>query len=183
MKLQDARRQNNVTKLAEMLKKHQHKEQFLKDMSQKQEINRFSEESQKLLEDMNQTQIFEFCENSAKLQCSERNLKYSRSPTTLQKTNCDFTSILGFVIKKYSSRGPKHGQSERQIMLKQMLKKARQAEHANHPKILSRWYEQEGYRTSLTEHNIDEKEIMLYDRIALERHVFSSARGNIWFFV
>ena len=39
VKLQDARRQNYVTKL-------QHKEQFLKDMSHKQEINRFSEESQ-----------------------------------------------------------------------------------------------------------------------------------------
>ena len=47
VKLQDARRQNNVTKLLEMFEKHQHEEQFLKDMSQKQEINRFSEESQK----------------------------------------------------------------------------------------------------------------------------------------
>ena len=32
-----------------------------------------------------------------------------------------------------------------------MLKKARQAEHGNHPTILSRWYEQEG---SLAEHNL-----------------------------
>ena len=30
-----ARRQNNGTKLIEMFEKHQHKEQFLKDMSQK----------------------------------------------------------------------------------------------------------------------------------------------------
>ena len=68
VKLQDARRQNNVTKLIEMLEKHQHKEQFLKDMSQKQEINKFSEESQKLLDDMNHTEIFELChQNSAKL--------------------------------------------------------------------------------------------------------------------
>ena len=35
-------------------------------MSQKQEINRFSEESQKLLVDMNSTEIFELVENSAK---------------------------------------------------------------------------------------------------------------------
>ena len=68
VKLQDARRQNNVTKLIEMFEKHQHKEQFLKDMSQKQVINRFSEESQRLLEDMNQTEIFQLCENSAKHQ-------------------------------------------------------------------------------------------------------------------
>ena len=96
VKLQDARRQNNVTKLIEMFEKHQHKEQFLQDMSQKQEINWFSEEFQKLLDDVNQTEIFEFCENSAKRQCLDcnafseigiiccscgRNLKYSRSPT------------------------------------------------------------------------------------------------------
>ena len=56
MKLQDARRQNNGTKLFEMFEKHLHKEQFLKVMSQKQEINRSSEESQKLLVDMSHTE-------------------------------------------------------------------------------------------------------------------------------
>ena len=73
VKLQDARRQNNVTKLIEMSEKHRHKEQFLKDMSQKQEINKFNEESQQLLDDMNQTEIFELCENSAKHQCPDCN--------------------------------------------------------------------------------------------------------------
>ena len=71
-----------------------------------------------------------------------------------------------------STRGPKHGQSERQIIFfraKQMQKKARQAEHGSHPTILSRWYEQEGYRRLLTEHNIGEKEPTVYDGIALER--------------
>ena len=187
VKLQDARRQNNVTKLIEMFERHQHQEQFLKDMSQKQEINKFSEESQQLLVDMNHTEIFELCENSAKHQCLDcnafsknriiycncgRNSKYSRSPTTLQKTNCDFTSIPGFVIEKNSKRRPKHGVSERQVMFtkaKQMLKNARQSKHGSHPTILSRWYEQEGYRKSLAEHNIGEKEVMLFDRIALEK--------------
>ena len=111
-------------------------------MSQKQEINKFSEESQQLLVDMNHTEIFELSENSAKHQrldcnvfsevgiiyCScGRNLKYSRSLTNFQKTNCDFTSILGFVKKKNSSRGPKHGVSERQVMFykeKRLLQKA-----------------------------------------------------------
>ena len=35
VKLQDARRQNNVTKLIEMFETHQHKEQFIKDMAPK----------------------------------------------------------------------------------------------------------------------------------------------------
>ena len=172
MKLQDARRQNNVTKLIEMFEKHRHKEQFLKDMSQKQEINRFSEESRQLLVDMNHTEIFELCENSAKLQCPDcnsfteigiiycscgRNLKYKRSPITSQKANNDFSSIPGFVIKKNSSRGPNHGQSERQIMFfkaKEMIKKVRQEKHGSHPTILSRWHDQEGYRRLLAEHNV-----------------------------
>ena len=197
MKLQDARRQNNVTKLIEMFEKHHHKEQFLKDMSQRQEINKFSEESQQLLVDMNNTEIFELCENSAKHRCLDcnafsairiiyysrgRNLKYSRSPTTLQKIHCDFTSIPGFANKKNSTRGPKHGQSERQIMFckaKEMLKKARQSKHGSHPTILSRWYAQEEYRNSLAEHNIGEKEIMLHDRIALERHDCTATRAEL----
>ena len=100
-------------------------------------------------------------------------MKYSRSPTTLEKTNRDFSSIPGLVIKKNSSRGPKRGASERQVMFyraKQMLKKARQSKHGSHPTILSRWCDQEDYRKSLAEHNIGEKEVMLLDRIALERH-------------
>ena len=64
---------NNVTKLIEMFEKDQHKEQFLKDMSQLQEIDKFSEESQQLLVDMNHTEIFELCENSAKHQCPDCN--------------------------------------------------------------------------------------------------------------
>ena len=59
VKQQDVRRQNNVTKLIEMFEKHQHEEQFLKDSSQTQKINRFSEESPQLFANMNYTEIFE----------------------------------------------------------------------------------------------------------------------------
>ena len=58
-----------------------------------------------------------------------RNMKSSQSPTEFDQNNRDVTSILGYVIKKNSSRGAKHGPSERQRMYnqaKQMLKKARQ---------------------------------------------------------
>ena len=61
---------------------------------------------------------------------------------------------------------------------KQMLKKARQGKHGNHPTIFLRWYEQQGYRKSLAEHNIGEKEVMLFDRIALERHDFSATKAE-----
>ena len=74
-----------------------------------------------------------------------------------------------------------HGQSERQIMFfraKQMLKKARQAKHGSHPTILARWYAEERYLSSLAEHNIGENEIILCNRIALERHDFSATRAE-----
>ena len=61
---------------------------------------------------------------------------------------------------------------------KEMLKKARQSKHGSHPTILARWYAQEGYQKSLAEHNIGEKEIMLYDRIALERHDYTATRAE-----
>ena len=70
---QDEQGQHTVAKLNEKFESHHHKEQFLKDMSQTKKINRFSEASQKLLQDMDQTEIFELCENSKTLQCSDCN--------------------------------------------------------------------------------------------------------------
>ena len=109
-------------------------------------------------------------------------MKYSRSPTISQKVNYDVTSIPGFVIKKNSSRGAKHGSSERQKMYyqaRQMLKKARQKKHGLHPTILSRWHADEEYRESLAAHNIGEQQIMLFDRIGLEKHHYTATKTEI----
>ena len=54
-------------------------------------------------------------------------MKSTRSPTEFDQSNRDVTSIPEYVIKKNSSRGAKHGPSERKRMYhqaKQMLKKA-----------------------------------------------------------
>ena len=67
-------------------------------------------------------------------------MKSSRSPTEFDQNNRDVTSIPGYVIKKNSSRGAKHGPSERQKMYdtaKQTLKKARQRKHGRHPTIVT----------------------------------------------
>ena len=67
-------------------------------------------------------------------------MKSSQRPTEFEQNNYDVTSIPGYVIKKNSSRGAKHGPSERQRMYyqaKQMLKEARQKKHGSHPTILS----------------------------------------------
>ena len=59
-----------------------------------------------------------------------------------------------------------------------MLEKARQEKHGNHPTILSRWYEQEGYRKSLGGAQCWRKRIMLYDRIALKRRDCTATRAE-----
>ena len=63
VKQQNTTRENKVKKLIEKFENHQHKDSFLQDLSQTQKINKLSKESQKLLARMNNTEIFELCEN------------------------------------------------------------------------------------------------------------------------
>ena len=160
--------ENKVKKLIEKFENHQHKESFLQDLRQTEKINKFSRESQELIANMNNTEIFELCENSSKQQCPEcnahwgmgiiyyscgRNMKSTRGPTEFDQNNRDVTSIPGHVIQKNSSHGAKHGPSERQKMhcqAKLMLEKARKGKHGGHPTILSRWYACDEYRKSLS---------------------------------
>ena len=85
-------------------------------------------------------------------------MKSTRSSTEFDQNSRDVTSFLGYVIKKNSSRGVKHGPSERHKMYhqaRQMLKKARQGKHGRHPTILSRWYADEEYRKSFVSQRLE----------------------------
>ena len=142
-------------------------------MSQKQGISRFSEESQKLFDDMNQTDLRTLREivilqninvliamSSSEIDLIRYsygwNLNYLWSPTIFQNTNYDFTSIPDFVIEKNFSRGPKYDASERQIMFYKtnlILKKARPVKTWQpSDKSFQGWYARKGYRESLTEY-------------------------------
>ena len=163
---QNTTRENKVKRLIEKFDNHKHKDSFMQDLRQTEKINKFSKESQDSIADMNNIEIFELCENSSKQQrpdCSAYwdmgifycscggNMKSTRSPTEFDQNNRDVTSIPRYVIKKNRSRGAEHGASEIQKMYfhaKQMLENARQGKHGGHPTILSRWYDDEEYRTS-----------------------------------
>ena len=59
-----------------------------------------------------------------------------------------------------------------------MLKKARQKKHGRHPTIISRWYADEEYRKSLWAVEYGEQQIMLFDRIALEKHHYTVTKAE-----
>ena len=110
---------------------------------------------------MNNTEIFELCENSSKQQCTDCNtyweidivycscgrifLKYSQRPKEFEKNNFDVSSIPGYVIEKNSSRGAKHGPSERQRLYYKARRDASRSTEAIHP------YLQDGIITANTE--------------------------------
>ena len=91
-------------------------------------------------------------------------MKSTRSPTEFDQDNRDVTSIPGYVIKKNSSRGAKHGPSERQKMYyraKQMLEKGPPGKARTPP------------NDTLREHHM-----MLYDRIAVEKHIYVDTKAE-----
>ena len=193
---QNTTRENKVKRLIEQFEILKHKESFFQDFSQTQKINKFSKESKDSIADLNNTEIFELFENSSKQECPDcnlywergiincscgRNMKSTRSPTEFDQNNRDVTSIPGYVIKKNSSRGVKHGPSEGQKMYyqaRQMLKKARQEKHGRHPTILSLWYAEEDYIKSLSAIRVIELHIRLDDWIDLETHIYKATRAE-----
>ena len=138
---------------------------------------------------MNQTEIFELCKNTEKLQCQDckyfkevgiiycrcgRHPKYNRSPYP----NLDCNSINGHLIRKNCSRGPKHGPKERQeqfFKAKDMLRKAKKR---SFPTFLARWQEQESFRSLLKDHDICEQEVIIYGRLALERRDYTTTKAE-----
>ena len=63
---QDTHRKDKVKQLIEKVENHPNKESFLQDFKQTKEINEFSKESQELIADMNNTEIFELSETFVK---------------------------------------------------------------------------------------------------------------------
>ena len=70
---QDTHRKDKFKKLIEKFENHRNKKSFLQDLKQTKEINEFSKESQDLIADMNNTEIFELCETSSEQQCPDCN--------------------------------------------------------------------------------------------------------------
>ena len=65
-KKQDTNRRDTVKKSIQQFESHPNKESFLQDLHETEEINELSEQSQKLIAVMTNTEIFDLCETSPK---------------------------------------------------------------------------------------------------------------------
>ena len=154
VKQQNTTRENQVKKLIEKFENRQHKESFLEDLSQTQKINKFRKESQYLIADLNNTEIFELCENSSKQECLDCNLHWEAGIVHNSCGRC-LRICMQYLLenryhllqlwKKYEIFAEQSRCQTRTFWktnmyyhARQMLKKARQEKHGRHPTVLSR---------------------------------------------
>ena len=179
---QDTNRREAVKKLIQQFENHPNKESFLQDLNKTEEINKFSEESKKLITDMGNTEIFERCETSSKKQCPDCNLYWGNwqcvlfmweVSNTFAKNQQVGQEELRRLINSRLRRGAEHGASERQRMYckaKDMLQKAHQPKHGGYKTILDRCHKDDKKRKSLSVFGWTEEQIIQYDELALEEH-------------
>ena len=138
----ETNRKEKVRRLIEQFDSHPHKDILLKDCKKSEEIHLFGQESKDWITEMGNNEIFEFYETSSKRQCPDCALYWKigivcctcgkcMQPSErkqLNKDRFDSLSIHEYVMKKNQSRGPRHGQSMRQILYhkaRDMLRKAK----------------------------------------------------------
>ena len=61
---------------------------------------------------------------------------------------------------------------------REMLHKASQKKHGERSSILARWLSDNRYRKSLSDIGLTEKDVMLFDRIALENRRYVATRAE-----
>ena len=163
----------------------QHKESFLQDLSQTQKINKQSKELQELLAGMNNTESFELRENSSKQHCPEcntyweieiiqcncgRKMKSSQRPPGFEQNNYAVTSIpwqcdqeerTAVVLPNTDLLKDKECTTKRNRCWKMHVRKSTEN--------TQRYCHEIGWK---------EKDIMLFDRIVLEKQLFVAKRAE-----
>ena len=188
---EDSNRKEIFKILTQQFENHPNRDSLMRDLNNTEEFNPFSEKSKELITSTGDTEYFELCEISSKMQCPDCSLYWeagivyctcckcmqpSERSRQLNKERYDVLSIPSDVTKKNPTRGARHGPSRRQYMYykaHEMLKKAHKHEYHN---ILDRWYKNDKYRKSLYDIGWTEEGITQYDKIALEDHSYTATR-------
>ena len=121
---------SRVRELAKKIESHPHRQDLQADLQQSNTYNPFSEKSKKMIQDMDNVELFELCETIPKVQCSEcllywnqgivyctcgHLLRKSQSSRGILRWTLDLLSIPNYVIKKGRPHGNRHGKTEEQI--------------------------------------------------------------------
>ena len=118
-----------VRELVKKIESHPHREALHADLQQNNVYNPFSTNSKAMIRELGNVELFELCETTPKVQCSQCLLYWnqgviyctcgqflidSESTRKFNKLRLDALSIPKYVIKKGRSHGARHGKTEEQ---------------------------------------------------------------------
>ena len=111
---------SRVRELVKKIENHPHRQALQADLQQNNAYNPFSEKSQKMIQDMDNVELFELCETIPQVQCSEcllywnqgivyctcgHLLRENQSSRGILRWTLDLLSIPTYVIKKVRPHG------------------------------------------------------------------------------
>ena len=118
-----------VRELVKKIESHPHREALQADLQQNNVYNPFSDDSNAMIREMGNVELFELCETIPKVQCSQCPLCWnqgviyctcghllveSESSQNFQQWRLDAFSIPHYVIRKGRPRGARYGKTEAQ---------------------------------------------------------------------
>ena len=119
----ETNRKETVERLIEHFENHPNRNMLMKDFEKSEEINHSSQESEDLITDVGNTEIFKFHETFSKRQtigvvsCTcGKCVQPSEESRQFNNVRFDILSVNGYVVKKNQSRGARHGPPLRQTM-------------------------------------------------------------------
>ena len=110
---------SRVRELVKKIESHPHRQDLQADLQQSNAYNPCSEKSKKMIRDMGNVELFEFCETIPKAQCKECLLYWNQGIVYctcghLLRENQSSRTIPNYVIKKGRTHGNRHGKTEEQ---------------------------------------------------------------------
>ena len=165
------------------------------DLKQTQKINKFSKESQDLIADMNNTEIFELCENSSKQQCLDcnaywemgiiywscgRKTQSTQSPTEFDQNNRDVTSIPPWMRDQEKQQPSTELMKDKRCTTRRnrCLRKQDKKSTGAIPQVFDDGTPMQTTGSRFFDVGWREFHIILYDRISLEKHIYKATRAE-----
>ena len=151
------------------IESHPHRRALQADLQQNSACNPFSEESKVMIRDMGNVELFELCETTPKVQCSECFLYWHQH---FHQWRLDAFSIQNYVIKKVQPRGARHGKTEAQKQHFIAHNAQRRCLKKKFEGIHDRFQRDSTYRDSQLKIGWTEEKCIEMDKLAQENHSY-----------